>query len=195
MGLQKIAKKDVLVADKDGAGNSGIKDVIGNRDDRSFSNMLTTPPNPTLIGHAKANYYHVHDASRTYPRVDDDTPLAPITVTASATALTFGAWVEITNFDTKTVLSDCHYLYIGSISDVDWYIIQLGTGESGSQEFWGESDFSRDTNQNRVAPIRIQGEPIPAGTKLWARLASVDGGSHSCKVKAYTHQYPSVTGN
>ena len=77
---------------------------------------------------------------------------------------------------------------------VDLYVIQLGTGVAGSQVFWGESAFSRDTNQNRVAPIGVQGYPIPAGTKLWARLASEGGGGDSCKIKVYTHQYLSVTG-
>ena len=174
--------------------NNTVNDAIGSKCDRSFSNWQDDPPRPSVIGHLVANYYHVHDASRVYPRTDDDTPLAPITVTGSATALTFGSWVEITNFDLKSVMSDVHFIYVSNISAVDTYVIQLGIGASGSQEFWGEAAFSRDTNQNRVAPIGVQGKPIPAGTKLWARLASTGGGSDTCDIKVYTHQYPSVTG-
>ena len=172
--------------------NITMADVVGSRADNSFSGWVS---NPSIVGHLKAEYYHVHDSARVYPRTDDDNPLAAITVTASATALTFGDWVEITNFDSKALLADVHHLYINTISAVDIYTIQLGTGASGSQVFWGESAFSRDTNQNRVAPVPIQGPPIPAGTKLWARLASEGGGGDSCKIKAYTHEYLGVTGN
>ena len=171
-----------------------LQDTIGNRDDRSFSNWTNgSPPKPSIIGHLVANYYHVHDASRIYPRTDDDTPLAPITVTASATALTFGTWVEITNFDTKVVMSDVHHVILGNISANDDYVLQLGTGVSGSQAFWGECAFTRDTNQVRGSQVPIQGRPIPAGTELWARLASTSGGGN-VQIKVFTHQYPSVTG-
>lgn len=175
--------------------NEVLRDVIGNKDDKSFSDWTSNPPNPSVIGHLTAGYYHIHDASRVYPRTDDDTPLAGVTVTDGGSAWTFGAWVEITNFDTKTVMADCHHVYINNISDVDEYVLQLGIGASGSQTFWGECAFSRDTNQNRVAPCNIQGKPIPAGTKLWARLASNDGDDATCNIKVYTHQYPSVTGS
>ena len=85
-------------------------------------------------------------------------------------------------------------IFIGAISANDDYVIQLGTGDGGSQEFWGEAAFTRDTNQMRVGHVPIQGPPIAAGTKLWARLASTSGGSRTVDIKVYTHQYPSVTG-
>ena len=174
--------------------NAEMKDVIGNKSDRSFSNWQSDPPHPSVIGHLVAMYYHIHDASRVYPRTDDDTPLAYLTITGSATALTFGAWTEITGFDSKTVMSDCHFVNVGAISASDEYFLQLGIGAAGSQVFWGENSFTRDTNQMRTSAVPIQGKPIPAGTKLWARLASTAGGSRTVDIKVYTHQYPSVTG-
>ena len=184
-------KDGFAVPDQDSSDNYSMRDVIGSKLDTSFSDGMMYP---SVIGHLVANYNHVHNPSRVYPRTDDDTPLAPITVTSGATALTFGSWVEITNFDSKTVMADVHFVYVSAISGVDSYVVQLGTGDSGSQEFWGEAAFSRDTNQNRVAPVRIQGKPIVAGTKLWVRLSSTAGGSKTCDVKVFTHQYPSVTG-
>lgn len=175
--------------------NETVNDVIGSKADRAFSNWPSDPPHPSVIGHLTASYYHVHDASRIYPRTDDNTPLSPITVTGSATANTFGSWVEITNFDTKTVMADVHHIILGNISDNDDYVLQLGTGTSGAQVFWGECAFTRDTNQVRGSEVPIQGKPIPAGTKLWARLASTAGTSHTVAIKVFTHQYPSVTGN
>lgn len=186
------ASNVIGVAPVNSANNDTINDVIGNKTDKSFSDGSQTP---SLVGHLVAGYNHIHNPSRVYPRTDDDNPLAPITVTSSATALTYGSWVEITGFDSKSVMADAHFLYVNNISGVDSYTIQLGTGEGGNQVFWGESEFSRDTNQNRVAPIPIQGEPIPAGTKLWVRLASVTANAYTADVKVYTHQYPSVTGN
>ena len=174
--------------------NNSANDVLGNKSDRAFSNWNSDPPHPSIIGHLTANYYHIHDASRVYPRTDDNTPLGFLTVTGSASALTFGNWVEITGFDSKVVMSDVHFIFIGAISANDDYTLQLGTGTSGSQEFWGECAFTRDTNQQRTGYCPIQGKPIPAGTKLWVRLASTSGGSLTVDIKVYTHQYPSVTG-
>lgn len=182
------------IPEANSSNNNSLNDVIGNRNDRSFSNWPSNPPHPSIIGHLTAGYYHVHDPSRVYPRTDDETPLGFLTVTASASALTFGSWVEITGFDSKTVMSDCHFVFIGAISANDDYTLQLGTGDAGSQEFWGECSFTRDTNQQRTGYCPIQGKPIPAGTKLWARLASTTGSSPTVDIKVYTHQYPSVTG-
>ena len=193
--MTNIASEFFNVPTANSTDNDSLRDVVGNKDDRAFSNWESDPPDPSIIGHLTANYYHVHDASRVYPRTDDDTPLAPITVTDGGSSWTFGSWVEITGFDSKVVMADCHFVYGNNISDVDEFVLQLGIGASGSEEFWGECAFARDTNQNRVAPLAIQGKPIPAGTKLWARLASNDGASSTCNVKVYTHQYPSVTGN
>ena len=180
------------IPEVDGSETNSVNAVIGTKEDSSFSDGMTYP---SIIGHLVANYNHVHNGCRVYPRTDDDTPLAPITVTSSASALTFGSWVEITNYDAKSYLSDVHHIFIGNISGVDNYVIQLGTGTSGSQVFWGESAFFRDTNQNRVAPVNIQGPPIPAGTKLWARLASESANDYTCDIKVYSHEYPPVTGN
>jgi hypothetical protein len=174
--------------------NNTIADVIGSRNDRSFSNAHPSSNDPSLVGHLVAGYYHVHDSARVYPRTDDNTPAAFLTVTGAAGALTYGSWVEITGMDSKSVMSDIHFIFIGSISANDDYTLQIGTGASGSQTFWGECAFTRDTNQQRTGYAPIQGPPIPAGTKVWARLASTAGGSRTVDIKIYTHQYPSVTG-
>lgn len=182
----------LAVPTADSTANAKMLDVIGNKNDKSFSNGNVYP---SVIGHLMAAYYHVHDASRVYPRTDDNTPVAFLRVTASNTALTYGAWTEIAGYNSKTVMSDVHFIFVGIMSADDDYTLQLGIGATGSQVFWGECAFTRDGNQMRTGFAPIQGKPIPAGTKLWARLASTGGGEDYVEIKVYTHEYANVTGN
>jgi len=182
---------NTTVPAENGSGNDTVADVIGNKNDLSFSDWMA---HPSVIGHLKAGYNHVHNPARVYPRTDDNTPLAFLTVTGAAGALTYGSWVEVSGFDGKSVMADVHFVFIGSISANDDYTLQLGTGAAGAQSFWGECAFTRDTNQQRTGYAPIQGAPIPAGTKLWARVASTGGSSRTVDIKVYTHEYPGVTG-
>ena len=166
-----------------------VSQVVGERAEKSFSNASFTP---SVIGHLVANYNHVHDASRVFPRTDDNTPLGVVSISSTTTGWEFGAWVEVAGFDAKTNRADVHFLVVGSISHEDEYIIQLGVGAAGAQVFWGESAFSRDTNHMRASWMSIQGPPIAAGTKLWGRLASASTTLTTVTFKAYTHEYPGV---
>ena len=67
----------------DSQANETINDVIGSKNDRAFSGAHPSTNDPSLQGHAVAGYYHVHDRARVYPRVDDDTPSAFLTVTGA----------------------------------------------------------------------------------------------------------------
>jgi hypothetical protein len=170
--------------------------VIGAKGDTSFSDGSQTP---TIIGHLVANYNHAHNSSRVYPRTSDSQAAAAITLTdkddGGSTPWAYGAWVEITGFDSKTLLSDVHFVIASNISAADAFVVQLGTGASGSQVFWGECAFERDATFLAAAQnVPIQGPPIPAGTKLWARLASEDSDGTTCNIKVYSHEYPPVTG-
>ena len=97
------------VVSENSSKNKSIKDVIGNKNDTSFSDGSNTP---SLIGHLVAAYNHIHDKARVYPRTSDNVPAAFLTVTGSATALTYGSWAEVTGYDSKTLLSDIHFIFI-----------------------------------------------------------------------------------
>lgn len=192
---QWLSQKTAVAA-QDSTANGSIADVIGNKADKSFSDGQA---NPSLCGHAKAGYNHTHNPSRVYPRTSDSEAAAAITLTdkndGGTSPWEFGTWVEITGFDGKSNMADVHFVIASNISAADAFVVQLGTGESGSQEFWGECAFERDATFLAAAQnIPIQGPPIPAGTKLWARLASEDADGTTCDVKVYTHEYPNVTG-
>ena len=188
MGFNDYTDTPAVAADS--TANATIADVVGNKSDKSFSDGAA---NPSVIGHLMAGYNHVHDSSRVHPRTSDDVPLAAITVAGHATALTFGSWVEIIAANAIDELFDMHFVLLGSISAVDDYVLQLGYGASGSEVFWGECAFTRDTNQMRASWVPIQGPPVSANTRIAARLASTGGGADSADVKLYTHKYPNVT--
>ncbi|MBP7209565.1 MAG: hypothetical protein KBA02_00050 [Paludibacteraceae bacterium] len=171
---------------QNGTDNTIIRDVIGNRTDRSFSNFIAYP---SIIGHLMAAYNHVHSPSIVYPR-----NAAPIVVTAGAGAYTEGNKTEIISAaNAPTNLFDIHWVIIGEISANDDYIVKIYTGGAGSEQFWGEASFTRDTNQVRGSSFPIQGPPIPAGTRISATLMSGTGGNN-VEVKIYTHIYNGVTG-
>jgi|GEM_PF-5125872 len=169
-------------ATANGSANILLRDIIGNKNDKS----LSTPGSDSLYGIAGfMAYYHVHSPSLIYPQL-----AAPITVTAGVGAWTEGGKVQIIGAGVKANAYDVHFVNLGTISQVDDYEIRLYTGAAAAEVFWGAASFTRDTNQMRAAYVPIQGPPVPAGTRLSATLASGNG-NNSCDVKVYTHEYPS----
>jgi len=169
------------IAAPDSVSNNTYRDVIGNKKD----NTLSGPANDSLYGIAAfMAYYHVHNPSLIYPR-----DASPITVTSGAGAWNEGSKVEIINNTVKTEAFDVHFINLATISAVDDYVLKLYQGEAGSEVFWGECSFSRDTNQMRAAFVPIQGPPMAKNTRVSASLLSGTG-SDSADVKIYTHEYP-----
>ena len=169
------------IAAPDSVSNNTYRDVIGNKKD----NTLSGPANDSLYGIAAfMAYYHVHNPSLIYPR-----DASPITVTSGAGAWNQGSKVEIINNTVKTEAFDVHFINLATISAVDDYVLKLYQGEAGSEVFWGECSFSRDTNQMRAAFVPIQGPPMGENTRVSASLLSGTG-SDSADVKIYTHEYP-----
>ncbi len=57
-------QKSQAVPDKNSTGNVSVRDVVGNREDKSFSDAAA---HPSLAGALKAGYYHVHDKAKVWP--------------------------------------------------------------------------------------------------------------------------------
>lgn len=164
-------------------GNTYLSDIIGNRTDTSFSNGTQTP---SIIGHLTAAYNHIHSSSIIYPRDDDS-----VSITAASGSWNEGTKTEIVPASTITYLFDIHWIIVGTISAVDDYVVKLYTGDSGSEVFWGEAAFSRDSNQVRGSQFPVQGHPIPANTRISASLLS-GSGNNTVDIKVYTHEYQPV---
>jgi len=169
------------ISAKNTTDNLKINDVIGNRTDNAFNMDSQTP---TLVGHLKAAYYHIHNASLIYPRDD-----APKQIIAGTGAWTEGTKVEIIPVNTKTNMFDIHHIILGNISANDDYVIKLYYDSGSGDTFWGEAAYTRDSNQVRGSDLPIQGVPVPANSKISASLLSASGGNN-CYIKLYTHEYP-----
>lgn len=169
------------VSTENDMGNDTMNQVIGNKDDANLSG----PGNDSLYGIAAfMAYYHIHNPSLVYPRDDD-----PVVITAGAGAWTEGTKVEIIANGEKSEAFDIHFVILGAISQNDDYVVKVYTGESGSEVFWGEAAFTRDTNQVRGSQVPIQGPPVASGTRISASLLSGNG-SNTTAIKLYTHEYP-----
>lgn len=176
------------VPSEDSAANNNIADVIGNKTDSSFSDSVT----PSIIGHLRAGYYHVHDSAKVYPVGAD-----PVTVTdkndVGVTPWGHGTIVEIIPADTITVKFDIHWVLISDISAPDDYELKLYKGAAASEELIATIAFARSSNFSQEGSQPIQVAPIPANTRISASLASGDSDGASCKIKLYYHTYPDVT--
>jgi hypothetical protein len=168
-------------ADPDTVDNDLMRDVIGNKEDTSFSDFAH---HPSIIGHLKASYYHVHGNSFTIP---DN---APITVTPGNGAYVYGAPVEIGSY--ATTVYDVHWLQVSDIDNNGYYNLQLcnvdGTAVYGKTSCFRTNNFTQEGN----VPIQIS--PVPKGTTLYARLGVSTGNiSHTVAVKLFCHPYNDLT--
>lgn len=167
--------------------------VIGCKEDKSFSGGVT---NPTVIGHLKAGYYHVHDAAKVWPTgtgADASKGADPVTIPGHATtAWEHGAITEVMPANTVSVKFDIHWVVVSDASDVDDYELRLYKGASGSTVEIGRIAFARNATQDRASVYTpIQVAPIPANFRISASLASKATG-RSCKIKLYYHTYPDI---
>lgn len=174
------------ISDENSWENKTINDVIWNRLDKSFSNE--NRDNPSLVWYNRAWYYHIHSPAQLYPVLAD-----PITVTASTNAWTdYGSWVEIIPANTITSAFDIHWVDIFDIS-ANWnYVLQLGKWAIGSEEVIGTIWFWRNAVQSQEWQSPIQVSPVPANTRIVARLSSSNSAADTCDVKVYYHTYPDI---
>lgn len=174
-------------ADENSTANVEIKDVVGNKEDHSFSNYQN---HPSVVGHLKAGYYHVHAPAKLYPKFLD-----AVSVNNNVDGSPAGDWVEsdkqevipTTAFDKPF---DIHWIKIFSMSANDEYVLTL---YNSSDEVLGEVGFSQITNQVRNTDVIIQIPPLPANSQVRATLAAKAGSTaRSVTVKFFIHEYPDI---
>lgn len=194
-GARQFDPKEIPVPNTDGTDNDYTQDVIGNKEDKSFSNGIA---HPSLVGHLKAGYYHVHDSAKVWPTgvgADSDKGADPVILTAaSGTPWLHGDKIEVLPSDTIAKWFDIHWLVIGTATQVDDYEIRMYKGEAGSEVEIGRVAFSRGSNQDRASVyIPIQVPPQEKNTRISASLACGDGDGASCGLKFYYHTYPDMS--
>lgn len=177
------------------AENLYLRDVVGNKTDKSFSNGSGAP---SVIGHLTAGYYHIHDAAKVWPTgtgADAGKGAAPITLTSNAvTAWLHGNKTQIIPVNQIPVWFDIHWMVIGGAASPDDYELRLFKGLAEAEIEIGRVAFSRNAVQDRATVyIPIQIPPQAANTRISASLACGDGDGATCTVKVYYHSYPDVT--
>jgi hypothetical protein len=165
-------------SDKD----DSIADVIGNKEDNSFSryNPATSNFHPSIIGHLRAAYYHAHGESFSLPAN------APITLAPGAEAYVYGDPVSIGTYATSVF--DVHWVSVTDIGDNGYYNVQLCN--SDATVIYGKTFVSRTANFTQEGNVPIQVPPLPKGTEVFARVGSSTGNAaHTVKIKLFCHPY------
>lgn len=171
---------------KNSTRNFTIRDAIGNKEDHSFSNYQI---NPSVLGHLKAGYYHIHAPSQLYPRLADAVPITNDDGGNPAGAWTEGSKQALIPINTITKAFDIHWIKIFSIDDNDEYVLTLYSGETKL----GEVGFSKVNNFISHVDSVIQIPPQPANTAITATLAAKGGTvARGITIKVFYHTYPDI---
>ena len=157
--------------------NITIKDVIGNKTDKSFSDLNF---NPSIIGHLKASYFHAHGNSFTLPEN------APVTVAPAGTAYVYGTPVLVGAY--ADTAFDVHWVQLSGISNNGFYNIQLCNVDG--TVVYGKTSAFRDNNFTQAGNVPIQISPQPKNTAIYARVGVSTGNTgHTIQVKLFCHPY------
>ena len=165
----------------DGTANTTIRDVVGNREDRSFSAFDVYP---TIMGHLTAAYYHVHGQSFTIP--DNE----PILVAPGNGAYAYGTPALLGTY--ATTAFDAHWCQVSDINNNGYYNIQLCNIDAS--EIYGKTSCFRTNNFTQEGNVPIQVRPIPKNTNIYARVGVSTGNiAHTLRIKLFNHPYNDLT--
>jgi len=174
-----------IVPTVDSGDNVLLRDVVGNKEDTSFSGGSHNG-SPSVVGHLKAGYYHIHSSAKVYPSLADS-----IVLTAGA-AWTLGNKVEIipaAGAGSMTKWFDIHWVVVHSISAVDEYELVLWANDTTEI---ARICFVKTAAQSQEGNLPIQIPPQAPGTKISANIASKSGGD-TVSIKLYYHEYPDIS--
>lgn len=171
-----LLNPNTYVVGVDSASNIFARDVLGNKNDTNSGDSARAV--------LELMDDHFHKGQQCYPDLDD-----AITVASSASAWTYGAYVEIIPVNTITSDFDIHWLNISAISANDEYEVQFATGLAGAEVNIACASFERTAVQSQEGSISMQGPIIPANTRVSARLASKAAAANSANFKVHYHTY------
>ncbi len=187
----EVDPKTVPVPDVNGTNNNYLQEVVGNRLDKSFSNGISTP---TLAGHLRAGYYHVHDSAKVWPTGAGNYGANPIQLTAGNEA-----WLHGTKVEVVPAVSgidkwfDIHWIIASNASDADDYEIRVFSGPVETLVLIGSVAFTRNSVQDRSAAyVPIQIPPQPASKRISMSLACKAAAQRTVEVKIFYHTYPDI---
>ena len=142
----------------------------------------------TVLGYTNATYKHIHNPSYVYP--NDCTLVSAIT---SATANTFGDFVELVPENGITVPFDIHWANIQDISASGTYIVELHEVSNAdlqvSEKYLGSFSISRQDNFTRSFSKYTQIPVVHANTRIGVRAKKSGAGAGTISFNTEYHDY------
>lgn len=161
----------------DGARNTTINEVVGNRSD----GHSTT----TLAGRLKLIEEHIHNVAKVIPTMADGEP-----VTATADDWTnLGDFAVIAATNAITSDFDIHWVNVEAVSANGQYELVLYSGADASEVEIGRVRFGKTTNQDGPQSVPILTPLIPANTQIKAKVASDNAVADIVSISLGYHTY------
>ena len=142
----------------------------------------------SVLGYNNTNYKHVHNPSYVYPT--DCTLVSP---TTSATADTFGDFVELVPTNGITVAFDIHWANVQNISGNGTFIVELHEVSDAdlqvSEKYLGAFTVSRQSTFTRSFQVYTQIPVISANTRVGVRAKQSNAAAESVSFNIQRHDY------
>ena len=145
-------------------------------------------PNKTVLAYANAAYQHIHMPGYVYPR--DGTNVDVVT---SATASTYGDFVELVPADAIGAPFDTHWVNVAEISHNGTYVIQLhivsNTAPMTSVRYLTEFSVTRLDNFTKSSQVYVQMPAIPGGSRIGVRALKGSATAGTVSLNIHYHEY------
>lgn len=167
-------KADMSVSEVNGAGNSTINQLIGNRlDDEATAS--------TIYAFLHDLWEGLHHAQLLYPDL-----AVPVTVTTHADAYTLGNFAEIVPANAIATEFHIHHLHLSTPSANGQYVLVLYEGTTELARV----SFSRTDKKDDVEGLDVRMAHCPANSQIQAKLASSNAASpDTVNVRLWYHSH------
>ena len=142
----------------------------------------------TVLGYSNATYKHIHNPSYVFPA--DCSLVSPV---SSATADTFGDFVELVPENGITVAFDIHWANIQDISGNGTFIVELHEVSNAdlqvSEKFLGSFSVSRQSAFTRSFQVYTQIPVVPANKRIGTRVKNSNASAETISFNVMYHDY------
>ena len=161
-----------------------IKDIITSLGD---STQLWGANN-TVLGYANSTYKHIHNPSYVYPA--DCSLVTPI---SSATANTFGDFVELVGTGGITVAFDIHWANVQNISGNGTFLVEIHEVSDAdlqvSEKYLGAFTVSRSGVFTVSFQVYTQIPVVSANKRIGVRVKQSNASDESVSFNVVYHNY------
>ncbi len=163
--------------------------VIVNGSDRIGSpTQIWKPGTKTALSYANAAYQHIHMPGYVWPN-----NCTVATATTSATANTFGDFVQLVGAGDIVAPYDCHWVTITAMSATETYIVEFhvvsDTDLQVSERYLTAFTATRVDNFTRAWQVNVQMPAIAGGKRVGARAKKAGAGAGTISFNIHYHEY------